>query len=106
MLFVHDVAPGRVGAPLALRAVVLPFVAHRATTRLVRIRPAEMLRALAPSSVLLFPLAGNAAFRRMADLCRELPCFRAELADDPVDVATTLRGLLMTACATGAMAAK
>jgi hypothetical protein len=106
MLFVHDMAPGRVGAPLALRAVVVPFVAHSPTTRLVRIHPAEMLRALAPSSVLLFPLAGDAAFRRMADLCRELPCYRAELADDPVDVATTLRGLLMTTSATGARAAE
>jgi len=94
MLFVHDVAPDRIGAPLALRAVILPAVAHRATTTLVPIHPAEMLRALAPSSVLLFPLAGNAAFRRMADLCRELPCWRAELADDPRDVAAALRGLL------------
>ncbi len=94
MLFVHDVAPDRVGHALALRAVVLPAVLHCATTRLVPISPAEMLRALAPSSVLLFPLAGGAAFRRMADLCRELPCWRAELADDPDDVATALRGLL------------
>ena len=106
MLFVHDVAPGRVGSPLALRAVVLPFVAHRATTQLVRIHPAEMLRALAPSSVLLFPLAGDAAFRRMADLCRELPCFRAELADDPNDVAAALRGLLVSSSSIGAMAAE
>ena len=94
MLFVHDVAPDRVGSALALRAVVLPLVAHRATTALVPMPPAEMLRALAPSSVLLFPLAGDAAFRRMADLCRELPCWRAELSDDPDDVAATLRGLL------------
>jgi hypothetical protein len=95
MLFVHDVAPDRVGRPLALRAVVLPAVMHRATTRLVPIHPAEMLRALAPSSILLFPLAGDTAFRRMADLCRELPCWRAELADDPDDVAAALRGLLI-----------
>jgi hypothetical protein len=105
MLFVHEVAPGRVGTPLALRAIVLPSVAHRATTRLVRIHPAEMLRALAPSSVLLFPLAGDAAFRRMADLCRELPCFRAELADDPDDVAAALRGLLADASSLAARAA-
>ena len=94
MLFIQDVAPGRIGAPLALKAVVLPTVMHRATTRFVRISPAEMLRALAPSSIMLFPLAGNAAFRRMADLCRELPCWRAELADDPADVAAAMRGLL------------
>ena len=94
MLFVHDVAPDRVGSALALRAVVLPRVARRATTALVPMPPAEMLRALAPSSVLLFPLAGDAAFRRMADMCRELPCWRVELADDPNDVAAALRRLL------------
>jgi len=42
----------------------------------------------------------------MADLCRELPCWRAELADDPGDVAAALRELLArsaisTARATG-----
>jgi len=94
MLFVHDAAPDQVGLSLALRGIVLPAVMHRATTRLVPIRSAEMLRALAPSSILLFPLAGDAAFRRMAELCRELPCWRAELADDPNDVAAALRGLL------------
>jgi hypothetical protein len=94
MLFVQDAAPDRVAAQLALQAVVLPVVMHMATTRLVPISPAEMLRALAPSSVLLFPLAGDTAFRRMADLCRELPCWRAELADDPHDVANALREML------------
>jgi len=106
MLFVHDLAPERIGSPLALRAIVLPVVAHRAATLLTPIHPAEMLRALAPSSVLLFPLAGDAAFRRMADLCRELPCFRAELADDPDDVAAALRGLLADSSSLAARAAE
>jgi hypothetical protein len=104
MLFVHELAPNRIGSALSLGAVVLPVVAHRATTGLSPIRPAEMLRALAPSSVMLFPLAGDAAFRRMADLCRELPCWRAELADDPADVAGALRELLAKSVAYAARA--
>lgn len=106
MLFVHDLAPDRVGAPLALRAVILPVVAHRPSTVLSPMHPAEMLRALAPSSILLFPLAGDAAFRRMADLCRELPCWRAELSDDPIDIATALRGLLAESAPSHARAAR
>jgi hypothetical protein len=104
MLFVDETAPDRIGSALSLRAVVLPVVAHRATTGLSPIRPAEMLRALAPSSVMLFPLAGDAAFRRMADLCRELPCWRAELADDPADVAGALRELLAKSAPSAARA--
>ena len=96
MLFMHDLAPDRTGSPLVLRAVVLPAVTHRAVTQLVPIHPAVMLRALAPSSVLLFPLAGGAAFRRMAQLCRLLPCWRAELSEDPAEIASSLRGLLAT----------
>ena len=102
MLFVHEWHPNASVPRWNCRAVVLPVVAHRATTVLSPIRPAEMLRALAPSSVMLFPLAGDAAFRRMADLCRELPCWRAELADDPGDVAAALRDLLAKSAATAA----
>jgi hypothetical protein len=59
-----------------------------------------MLRALAPSSLLPFPLAGGGAFARMAALCRLLPCLRADLADDPRDVAAAFAGLLQQPVAT------
>ena len=88
MLFMHEAAPAALLRSFPLRALVLPVVARVAKTRIVPAAPADVLRALAPSSVMLFPLAGSLAFRRIAAWCRTLPCFRAELGDDPRDVGT------------------
>jgi hypothetical protein len=90
MMFMHEAAPRRILTSFPLRALVFPVVAHRATTKIVPASPAALLRALAPSSILLFPLAGAAAFERMARLCRTHPCFRAELSSDPREVGDTL----------------
>jgi len=89
MLFMHEAAPRSMLHSFPLRALVLPVVARLAKTRIIPAAPADVLRALAPSSVMLFPLAGALAFRRIAAWCRALPCFRAELADDPRDVGVT-----------------
>jgi hypothetical protein len=94
MLFVHEFAPKAIRRTFTPVALVLPCVAHRAQTRFVPVSPAAMLRALAPSSLMLFPLAGGRSFTRMAALCRKLPCLRAELADDPREVAAAMAGLL------------
>jgi hypothetical protein len=94
MLFVHECAPQAIRMAFRPVALVLPRVAHQRHTSFVTLSPAAMLRALAPSSLLLFPLAGGAAFARMAALCRVLPCLRADLADDPHDVAAAFAGLL------------
>ncbi len=94
MLFMHEAAPERVLCSFPLRALVLPVVALRRSTRIVPATAAELLRALAPSSILLFPLAGAIAFRRMAALCRAVPCLRAELSEDPRDIAGAFTRLL------------
>ncbi len=86
MLFMHEAVPRAVARSFPLRALVLPVIARLARTRIVPAAPAELLRALAPSSVMLFPLAGSLAFRRIAAWCRAVPCFRAELAEDPREI--------------------
>lgn len=93
MMFVHEFAPQSVRESIRPVALVMPRVAHAAQTHFVPISAATMLRAVAPSSVLLFPLAGARSFKRMAQLCAGLPCFRAELADDPHNVARAFAGL-------------
>lgn len=94
MMFVDQFAPASIRTAFAPIAIVLPQVAHARRTRFVPIRAAEMLRALAPSSVLLFPLAGARSLQRMARLCTQLPCLRAELADDPRDVGEAFASLI------------
>lgn len=94
MMFVHEFAPQSVRRTIRPVALVMPRIAHAPHTHFVAVSAATMLRALAPSSVLLFPLAGARSFKRMAQLCTSLPCFRAELADDPRDVARAFGELL------------
>jgi hypothetical protein len=94
MMFMHEVAPERVLRSFPLRAIVVPVIAPRSATRIVAASAAEVLRALAPSSILLFPLAGATAFQRIAALCRAVPCLRAELSGNPHDVAGAFARLL------------
>ena len=101
MMFVDQFAPASIRISFAPIAFVLPQVAHARRTRFVPIHAAEMLRALAPSSVLLFPLAGARSLQRMARLCTQLPCLRAELADDPRDVGEAFSSLIADPAAHG-----
>lgn len=105
MMFMHEVAPQRVLRSFPLRAIVVPVVAQRSSTRIVAASAAEVLRALAPSSILLFPLAGAIAFQRIAALCRAVPCLRAELSGDPHDVAGAFARLLRQGAIAGVAAA-
>ncbi|MBS0319190.1 MAG: hypothetical protein JSR18_01500 [Proteobacteria bacterium] len=94
MLFVHEFAPASVRTSFVPRAIVLPRVAHAPRTTFAPLAPAAMLRALAPSSLMLFPLAGARAFTRIAALCRRTPCLVAHLADDADDVAAAFARLI------------
>jgi hypothetical protein len=105
MMFMHEVAPQRVLPSFPLRAIVVPVIAQRSSTRIVATSAAEVLRALAPSSILLFPLAGATAFQRIAALCRAVPCLRAELSGDPHDVAGAFARLLREPAVAGVAAA-
>jgi hypothetical protein len=105
MMFMHEVAPQRVLPSFPLRAIVVPVIAQRSSTRIVATSAAEVLRALAPSSILLFPLAGAIAFQRIAALCRAVPCLRAELSGDPHDVAGAFGRLLREPAVAGVAAA-
>jgi hypothetical protein len=105
MMFIHEAAPQRVLRSFPLRAIVVPVIAQRSSTRIVAASAAEVLRALAPSSILLFPLAGATAFQRIAALCRAVPCLRAELSSDPHDVAGAFARLLREETIAGVAAA-
>ncbi len=105
MMFMHEVAPQRVLRSFPLRAIVVPVIVPRSSTRIVAAGAAEVLRALAPSSILLFPLAGATAFQRIAALCRVVPCLRAELSGDPHDVAGAFARLLRDGTTDGVAAA-
>jgi hypothetical protein len=56
--------------------------------------PAQALRALAPSTLAQLGMIDEAGLRRLAGLCRALPCYSLRLGDDPAPVPGLLRGLI------------
>jgi hypothetical protein len=54
----------------------------------------QALRALAPSTLAQLGMIDAAGLRRLADLCRRLPCYALRLGDDPAPVPALLRGLI------------
>lgn len=79
----------RVAAPL--RAIVVPDAS--APPGLRPVGGAEILRSLAPASLLQVPQDGRAAMRFLAATARALPGFRLGLGDDLDRVATEIAGL-------------
>lgn len=90
MLFVHEFAPERLIGSFPLKALLAPVIANAPRTRFAAASPAAVARALAPSSVMLFPLAGAIAFARIAQLCRTLPAFEVRLGTDPEEIAAAM----------------
>ncbi len=79
LAFMHEFMPERVTAGFPIRAVVAPRVSGLPTTTVQRLRPAEALAALAPSTLLHLPLPDPTAFAAMAEAVRRVPSFRLEL---------------------------
>ena len=59
-----------------------------------RISAAEALRGLAPSTLFQMPADDVRAFRVMAGLVRQLPCFRLHLGLELDQIAPAVRSLL------------
>lgn len=78
----------------AVRAIVMPRVAHRSRCE-VRPIPAPLaLRAFMPSNVIQLPDGEAEGVRFTAGLCRRLPTFELLLSSDRDDIAATIRGLI------------
>lgn len=95
---VVDVAgrPGSLRASLPVRAVIVPRIrGGRASLR--RIGPAETLRALAPTTLLQFPLGDRAALGSLAGLVRRVPCFALDVGDDTSELAAAVARALEVA---------
>jgi hypothetical protein len=93
---VVDVAesrPGSLRASLPVSAVIVPRIrGGRACLR--RVGPAETLRALAPTTLLQFPLGDRAALGSLAALVRRVPCFGLDVGDDASELAAAVQQAL------------
>ena len=94
---VSDHFPGswRIKAPL--RAIIVPKIEPGAGCKAEPVSPAEALRALAPSTI--FQLAGGRAraLELMAELVRNLPCWRLRIGSDPTAAQQPIAAIIQSA---------
>ncbi|HWB61232.1 MAG TPA: hypothetical protein VG733_17250 [Chthoniobacteraceae bacterium] len=79
---------------LPLKMILLPRVTGAAETCARPATAAEAVRALAPSSLFLYPRGGREAFAFFARLAKRLPAFHLDLGTDAHNVAALTRRLL------------
>lgn len=94
VIFIPRAFPGRSISGFPLRAIVMPRVTGRTSTRVVVAKQAAALAALAPSTIFQLHPPAREALARMARLVREVPAFTLELGDDVESIPEELVALL------------
>jgi hypothetical protein len=91
---IRDVAPGRLGRSLAIKALVAPQVSGSPRPSLRLIAAAEGLRAVAPSTIVQSGLDGARSLEVLADLVRHVPSYALELSPEPAANAAAIDRLV------------
>ncbi len=94
MLFLQAHFPDRVLTQFPIRAILLPQVTGQSSTWVEPVSAMTALKALAPSTLLQLPGAGQAAFRAMAALTRRVPCYSLALGADLAQIPLVIGDLL------------
>jgi hypothetical protein len=94
LLFVHQHCPGKTTAGVALRAVLVPRITGGSRTTLDPVSSMTGLTALAPSTIFQLSGAGHSALQTMAELVRQIPCYRLDLGTDLAQIPEVILGLL------------
>jgi hypothetical protein len=90
----NGVDAARLGAEVAIRAVILPRVAGSADTAIRQAPARDALLALAPSSLLYLPGVGPRSMQRLGALVGGVPSYRLELGPDLRQIAPRVADLL------------
>ena len=94
MLFLHEHRPEKIVSGFPLRAILLPLFTGKPETKLHPAKSVAALRALAPSTILQLPGAGQGAFRLMSDLVKQLPCYILETGTEIARIPEVIVSLL------------
>ena len=92
----EEVFPGCFADALAIRAIVLPLVAHAAAPRLAKVGAGEAMRALMRTNLYQFPGEVDDGLDYYANLLRSLPVYRLELSSYAPDNGAALAELIAT----------
>ncbi len=82
LFFLKEKFPAQLVAEMPLRAILLPRVTGQHETFLTPAQPGEALQALAPSTIFQLPGGGARDFRFLAQMTRQLPCYRLALGTE------------------------
>lgn len=94
VLFADQIRPEGVCTGFPLRGIVVPRITRESRSRLSPIRPADALRALAPSTILQMPGNRGVGLKRLAAIVRHLPAWELALGSVPAAAAGTIQDLL------------
>jgi hypothetical protein len=92
-----EIPDGPTGAR-ALRAVLLPQIAHTTDTRVAPVSPREALHALVAGSLLEGEGAGGTALSALTRLVQQVPCYRLCLGTERAGVVAAVRAVLRGRC--------
>lgn len=79
LVFVHEHFPDQVERSMPVAALCILEINHTGETRLLPATPASALMALAPSTIVQLPGAGDGAMRSLGRLVHAVPCYRLSL---------------------------
>jgi hypothetical protein len=94
LFFLHEPFHERLIRSMPLKAVVMPRVAGRGASALTPDNKAAAQRAVAMSTIALSPAGRGAAFARLANLVRLLPCYALTIGEDFQNVPHLIADLL------------
>lgn len=94
LVFLNNYYPGKVSKGFRVRAIVLPQVTDITKTRLKRVSSAIGLKALAPSTIIQLPGAGEQDLRWMAKFVRQVPSYILELGEDTDKIPSVILSLI------------
>ncbi|MEW6303748.1 MAG: hypothetical protein AB1705_09770 [Verrucomicrobiota bacterium] len=91
----HPQFAAQLAPVLPLRAILLPWVSGVKNSRLTSTTASQLLRAMAPSTVLQLPGAGQSALRALGELVTRVPCFILESGSDLATIPAAIQEILI-----------
>jgi hypothetical protein len=81
-ILLHQHFPEKLALTLPVKAIVVPQVTGLPDTQIAKASPAEALIALAPSTLFQMPGASRDGFQQLAQVVKQLPCYKLLLGTD------------------------
>ena len=91
VIFTREHFPQQVCRSRVMRAIVIPCVTDRVSSRMVPMRAALAYLALTPTTVFQLPGANQPALAFLKQVVESLPCYQLELGRDPAQTATLIK---------------